>query len=315
MKYDQSDDWFDPAAFGKVAVLYGGHSAERKVSLSSGQRIFDSLNSQGIECKLIDTADHYVEQLRNYKPALTFIALHGRGGEDGTMQGFLATMGMPYTGSGVMASALAMDKYRCKLLWQSIGLPTAEFVLITDLDNIEGLEHAETMLPAFVKPSLEGSSVGVTRVDRRQDLEAACRRAGEYIGPVLVESFIDGPEFTVGILNGQVLPVIRVEATSEFYDYEAKYLSDTTNYHLPSGLSKVKEQELQAIALTAFESIGCHGWGRVDFMQDQQGRFWLLEVNTIPGMTDHSLVPMAAGAAGLSFDDLTIEILKTAGDR
>ncbi|WP_067514668.1 D-alanine--D-alanine ligase [Endozoicomonas ascidiicola] len=320
MKYDRSDDPFDPASFGKVAVLYGGHSAEREVSLNSGQRIFDSLKSQGVECLLIDTAEHdsaerYVEQLLNYKPDMAFIALHGRGGEDGTMQGFLESMGIPYTGSGVMASALAMDKYRCKLLWQSIGLPTAEFALITDFDNIDSLEYAETLLPAFVKPSLEGSSVGVTRVDRRQDLEAACRRAGEHKGPVLVESFIDGPEFTVGILNGQVLPAIRVEATSEFYDYEAKYLSDSTRYHLPSGLTEVKEQELQAIALTAFESIGCEGWGRVDFMQDQQGRFWLLEVNTIPGMTDHSLVPMAANAAGLSFDDLIVEILNTASGR
>lgn len=312
MKYDQGCEYVDPKAFGKVAVLFGGNSAEREVSLTSGERIHAALSRQGIQCRLIDTCQNTIGQLQEYGPDCAFIVLHGRGGEDGTMQGLLATMGIPYTGSGVMASALAMDKYRCKLLWQSIGLPTPEFALVTDVDN---LGYAESLLPAFVKPSLEGSSVGVARVDRREDLEAACRRASEHNGPVLVESFIDGPEFTVGILNGQALPAIKIEAEGEFYDYEAKYLSDNTRYLIPCGLSSVREQELQAIALTAFEALGCSGWGRVDFMQDQQGRFWLLEVNTIPGMTDHSLLPMAAAEAGLPFDELVIEILKTADVR
>ncbi|WP_419535426.1 D-alanine--D-alanine ligase [Endozoicomonas sp.] len=312
MKYDRSCDHFDPKAFGKVAVLFGGNSAEREVSLISGERIYAALNRQGVKCQLIDTCENVIEQLQEYGPDYAFIALHGRGGEDGTMQGLLETMGIPYSGSGIMASALAMDKYRCKLLWQSIGLPTPEFALVMGADN---LGHAESLLPAFVKPSMEGSSVGVARVDRREDLEAACERAAEHKGPVLVESFIDGPEFTVGILNDQALPVIKIEAEGEFYDYEAKYLSDNTRYSIPCGLTSIKEQELQAVALTAFEALGCSGWGRVDFMQDQQGRFWLLEVNTIPGMTDHSLMPMAAADAGLSFDELVIEILKTADVR
>jgi len=312
MQYNRSCDHFDPEAFGRVAVLYGGHSAEREVSLTSGERVHAALTRVGVQCRLIDTRDDVVGQLQAYRPDCAFTALHGRGGEDGTMQGLLETMGIPYVGSGVMASALAMDKYRCKLLWQAIGLPTPEFVLVTEGDN---LELAESMVPAFVKPALEGSSVGVARVDRREDLAAACEAAGKYNGPVLVETFVDGAEFTVGILKGQALPVIKIEADGEFYDYQAKYLSDNTRYCIPCGLSATQEQELQAVALTAFEALGCSGWGRVDFMQDRQGRFWLLEVNTIPGMTEHSLVPMAAADAGLSFDELVIEILHTADVR
>ena len=312
MQYNRSCDRFDPEAFGKVAVLYGGHSAEREVSLTSGERVHAALTRTGVQCQLIDTREDVVGQLLAYRPDYAFIALHGRGGEDGTMQGLLETMAIPYVGSGVMASALAMDKYRCKLLWQAIGLPTPEFVVVNEG---AGLELAESLLPAFVKPSLEGSSVGVTRVDRVPDLAAACEQAGQHGGPVLVEEFIDGLEFTVGILNGQALPVIKIEADGQFYDYQAKYLSDNTRYCIPCGLTASKEQELQALALTAFEAVGCSGWGRVDFMQDYHGRFWLLEVNTIPGMTEHSLVPMAAKDAGLSFDELVIEILHTADVR
>ena len=312
MQYNRSCDHFDPEAFGRVAVLYGGHSAEREVSLITGERVHAALIRVGVKCQLIDTRDDVLSQLLAYRPDCAFIALHGRGGEDGSMQGLLETMGISYVGSGVMASALAMDKYRCKLLWQAIGLPTPEFFLVNDGDD---LELAESMVPAFVKPALEGSSVGVARVNRREDLAAACEAAGKHNGPVLVEAFVDGPEFTVGILNGQALPVIKIEADGEFYDYQAKYLSDNTRYCLPCGLSATKEQELQAVALTAFEALGCSGWGRVDFMQDRQGRFWLLEVNTIPGMTEHSLVPMAAADAGLSFDELVIEILHTADVR
>ena len=301
-------DQFDPCAFGKVAVLLGGTSAEREVSLATGERIFAALTRQGVNCQLIDPADGLIEQLLEYRPDRAFIALHGRGGEDGTVQGLLEAMGIPYQGSGVLSSALAMDKYRTKLLWQAVGLATPDFRLI---ENPEALEYCHEMLPVFVKPSLEGSSVGVARVDREQDLYPAFEKAAEYNSSVLVEQFIDGPEYTVTVLNGEALPAIRIEARNEFYDYEAKYLSDDTDYRLPSGLSKIREQEMQAIALTAFESLGCSGWGRVDFMEDSRGRFWLLEVNTIPGMTEHSLVPMAAKAAGLDFDALVLEILKS----
>ena len=305
---EQGHETFNPRAFGKVAVLLGGTSAEREVSLASGDRIFAALSRSGVDCRLIDSSDDLLTQLVEYKPDRAFIALHGRGGEDGTVQGLLELMGIPYAGSGVMSSALAMDKYRSKLLWQAVGLPTPDFRLV---EQVESLPACADILPAFVKPSLEGSSVGVARVNREQDLEPAWQKASEYCGSVLVEEFIDGPEFTVAILNGQALPAIRIEAVEEFYDYDAKYVSDDTGYHLPCGLSASKEQELQALALTAFETLGCTGWGRVDFMQDERGRFWLLEVNTIPGMTDHSLVPKAARAVGLSFEGLTLEILKS----
>ena len=307
-KAGQNRDQFDPRAFGKVAVLLGGTSAEREVSLVTGDRIYAALVRNGVDCRMIDPADDLMGQLEAYQPDRAFIALHGRGGEDGTIQGLLESMGIPYQGSGVLASALAMDKYRTKLLWQAVGLPTPDFRLVETPDM---LEYCADMLPVFVKPSLEGSSVGVARVDREQDLLPAFEKASGHNSSVLVEQFIDGPEYTVAILNGEALPVIRIEAQNEFYDYEAKYLSDDTGYRLPSGLSKTREQEIQAIALTAFETIGCSGWGRVDFMEDQRGRFWLLEVNTIPGMTEHSLVPMAAKAVGLDFDALVLEVLKS----
>ncbi|MRI35376.1 D-alanine--D-alanine ligase [Endozoicomonas sp. OPT23] len=299
---------FDPRAFGKVAVLLGGTSAEREVSLASGDRVYAALVRTGVDAVMIDPANNLVEQLESHKPDRAFIALHGRGGEDGTVQGLLELMGIPYAGSGVMASALAMDKYRSKLLMQAVGLPTPDFRLIEDPDH---LEYCVEILPAFIKPSLEGSSVGVARVDREQDLYPAWEKASQYGSSVLVEQFIDGPEFTVTVLNGQPLPAIKIESQEEFYDYEAKYLSDDTGYRLPCGLSEGEEQEMQALALTAFETLGCSGWGRVDFMQDERGRFWILEVNTVPGMTDHSLVPMAAKAVGLDFDQLVMEILKT----
>ena len=308
MKYIRSNEALQVISK-KVAVLFGGDSAEREVSLQSGERIYSALDAQGVACQLIDTRENLVQQLQDYMPDVVFIALHGRGGEDGTVQGLLETMGIPYTGSDVFASALAMDKYRSKLLWQSIGLPTPEFALVTDCDS---LEYAESLLPAFVKPSMEGSSVGVARVERRDQLGSACELAGVSHRPVLVEALVDGPEFTVGILHGQALPVVKIMTESGFYDYEAKYLSDNTRYEIPCGLAQTQEQELQVLALTAFETLGCSGWGRVDFMQDQRGRFWILEVNTVPGMTDHSLVPMAAKVAGLSFEELVIEILKGA---
>ncbi|WP_263078530.1 D-alanine--D-alanine ligase [Endozoicomonas sp. Mp262] len=311
MKYEQRADHYEAKAFGKVAVLFGGRSAEREVSLASGDRVYAALQKLGVDCQLIDAAENLVERLLEYAPDRAFIALHGTGGEDGTIQGLLEHMGIPYSGSDVMSSALAMDKYRSKLLWQSVGLPTPAFQIV---NNASELEHCVTLLPAFVKPSQEGSSVGVTRVNREQDLKDAWEKAQGHHGPVLVEQFIDGPEYTVAIVNGQVMPAVRIDAEGAFYDYEAKYLSEHTCYTVPCGLTKAKEQEMQAIALTAFEVLGCSGWGRVDFMQDENGRFWLLEVNTIPGMTDHSLVPMAAKEVGLDFDQLVVEILAGTGD-
>ncbi|MDP0562302.1 MAG: D-alanine--D-alanine ligase [Candidatus Endonucleobacter sp. (ex Gigantidas childressi)] len=298
----------DAKALGRIAVLCGGRSAERKVSLVSGEKVYEALQRCGIECQLIDAADHLVEKLLVYRPDRAFIALHGAGGEDGTINGLLEYMNIPYPGSDVLSSALAMDKYRAKLLWQAVGLPTPAFKLI---NSAEDLEHCIQLLPAFVKPSREGSSVGIVRVDREQDLEEAWEKAKSYRGPVLVEQYIDGAEFTVGILNDQALPVIRVDVEGAFYDYDAKYLSKNTNYTIPCGLSVSQEQEVQALALSAFEVCGCSGWGRVDFMQDSIGRFWLLEVNTIPGMTDHSLLPMAAKEIGLNFDELVVELLRT----
>ncbi|MDB2384369.1 D-alanine--D-alanine ligase [Endozoicomonas sp.] len=308
MNNNQTHDHQDVKVLGKIAVLFGGRSAEREVSLVSGERIYTALQRQGVQCRLMDAADQLVEQLLAYKPDCAFIALHGTGGEDGTVQGLLEFMGVPYTGSDVLSSALAMDKYRSKLLWQSVGLPTPAFQLVTSLEDIE---YCYSLLPAFVKPSQEGSSVGITRVEREQDLVTAWVAASSHHGAVLVEQFIDGPEFTVSILNGQALPAVRIDAEGAFYDYEAKYLSEETRYTIPCGLSKGQEQEMQSIALTAFEVLGCSGWGRVDFMQDEKERFWLLEVNTIPGMTDHSLVPMAAKQAGMGFDELVLNILRS----
>ncbi len=298
----------DVRAFGKIAVIHGGCSVEREVSLASGDRIYEALQKSGIECQLIDAADNLVDALLTYKPDRAFVALHGTGGEDGTVQGLLDHMGIAYPGSDVLSSALAMDKYRSKLLWQSVGLPTPAFQLV---NSEADLQYCTALLPAFVKPSQEGSSVGVTRVESEQDLHLAWEAASSHRGSVLVEKLIDGPEFTVAILGDQKLPAVRIETADVFYDYEAKYLSEETKFIVPCGLTPVQEQEMQALALTAFEVLGCSGWGRVDFMQDAQGRFWLLEVNTIPGMTDHSLVPLAANAIGLSFEDLIIAILRT----
>ncbi len=306
MKYKQIADYSSAISFGKVAILFGGRSAEREVSLASGERIYSALQASGIECQLIDTAENTVKQLLDYNADMAFIALHGTGGEDGTIQGVLEHLGILYPGSDVLSSALAMDKYRSKLLWQSVGLPTPAFQLV---NSAADLKHCFSLLPAFVKPSQEGSSVGVTKVEREQDLNKAWEIASKHHGPVLVEQYIDGLEFTVSIVNGQALPAVRIDVEGSFYDYEAKYLSDDTGYTVPCGLKPAQEQEMQAIALTAFEVLGCSGWGRVDFMQDANGRFWLLEANTVPGMTDHSLVPMAAKAAGLTFEELVVEIL------
>lgn len=300
--------------FGRVAVLMGGLSAEREVSLRSGTAVLTALKRKGVDAHGIDVGHDVFAQLRAGNFERAFIVLHGRFGEDGTVQGGLEVMGIPYTGSGVLGSALAMDKLRCKHVWLTAAIPVAEQVVLTsgiDLDAV-----VETLgFPIFVKPSSEGSSIGVSKARSRAELEQAWTLAAKYDDVVLAERFIDGPEVTCGILGGRVLPLIRIETTREFYDYDAKYVADDTLYHCPSGLDAALEYKLQDLARRAFESIGCSGWGRVDFMLDQQNNPYVLEINTVPGMTDHSLVPKAAKQAGIEFDELCLRILETSHDR
>lgn len=291
------------ATVGRVAVLAGGHSAERPVSLKSGEAVLKGLQQLGVDAHGFDPAEQDVQDLAQFDRV--FIALHGRGGEDGVIQGVLEYLKVPYTGSGVMASALAMDKVRTKLLWRALGLPTPEFA-------VAGEDMGRLPFPLMVKPAREGSSIGMCKVDDAAGLAAAIEAAQSFDTDVLVETWMSGAEFTVGILGDQVLPSIRLETPNSFYDYDAKYRLETTRYHCPSGLPAQQEQALQALALRAFQVVGCQGWGRVDVMQDADGNFQLLEVNTAPGMTDHSLVPMAAKAVGLGFAELVGEILLTA---
>ena len=302
----------------KVAVLLGGTSAERDVSLMSGEAVIAGLKEAGIDAHGVDPRDFPVMRLKEEGYSKVFIALHGRGGEDGTLQGVLDFLALPYTGSGVMASAITMDKWRSKLLWQGAGLPVAPYVWINRQQMEAGLDDAlvqriaQLGMPLFVKPSSEGSSVGISRVNQPADLPAALEEAFRHDDDVLIEKFINGPEYTVGILGEQILPSIRIQPASDFYDYEAKYISDDTQYFCPAGLSVEKEAELQALVLNAWRSLGCSGWGRVDVMMDSDGAFYLLEVNTSPGMTSHSLVPMAAKQAGISFSQLVARILELA---
>lgn len=290
-----------------VAVLLGGTSAERDVSLQSGRTVVEALAGLGYAIREVDPAQEgWISRVAGC--AFAFNALHGPGGEDGTIQGALETLGIPYTGSGVLGSALAMDKRRTKLLWLGAGLPTGGFVMLeqgTDWQSV-----IDRFGKVFVKPACEGSSLGMAPAETAAELEAAYAGACGYSGGVLAEQFIDGPEYTVGILGGQALPSIRTETDNAFYDYEAKYISDATRYHCPSGLSAREEEELAAMAVTAFQSLGCSVWGRVDAMRDSDGRFYLLEVNTIPGMTSHSLVPMAARKVGLEVPALVERILE-----
>lgn len=300
--------------FGRVAVLMGGLSAEREVSLKSGTAILTALKRKGVDAHGIDAGHDVFAQLRAGQFQRAFIALHGRFGEDGTVQGGLEVMGIPYTGSGVLGSALGMDKLRCKRIWSAAGLPVADQVVLTtgiDLDSV-----AEQLgFPMFVKPSSEGSSIGVSKVRTRAELEQAWTLAAKYDRVVLAERFVDGPEVTCAILGERALPLIRIETKREFYDYEAKYISDDTRYHCPSGLDAAVEYKLQDLARRAFEQIGCSGWGRVDFMLDKHNNPFVLEVNTVPGMTDHSLVPKAAKQAGIDFDELCLRILGASDDR
>ncbi len=299
----------DANRFGKVAVLMGGTSAEREVSLNSGRAVLDGLLRRGVDAHAVDitTAKDIVDLYQhNYERA--FIVLHGRGGEDGQIQGALQTLGIPYTGSGVMGSAIAMDKYRTKLMWGGVGLPTPDYQL---LRNPSDLKLAAALgFPLMIKPANEGSSIGMSRVITESELGAAWEVARQYDPIVIAERWITGSEYTVAILGSHALPVIRLQTPNEFYDYEAKYQSDKTGYHIPSGLDSVREKRAQALAMEAFAAVGASGWGRVDMMIDEAGSMWLIEVNTVPGMTDHSLVPMSAKAQGISFDDLVWKILQ-----
>ena len=306
--YDKLHSTLDVKAFGRVAVLYGGKSAEREVSLKSGKAVIEALSSAGVDVVAIDVGDDLLARLQSEKIDRAFIILHGRGGEDGSMQGLLECLGIPYTGSGILASALAMDKLRTKQVWQSLGIPTPRHaVLASEQDCIAA--GAELGFPLIVKPAHEGSSIGMAKVNSVQELVAAWQDAANYDSQVLVEQWIHGPEFTIAVLRGQVLPPIALGTPHVFYDYDAKYIANDTQYRIPCGLDSAKEQELIALTARACDAIGITGWGRLDVMQDEQGRFWLLEVNTAPGMTDHSLVPMAARAAGLDFQQLVLAIL------
>jgi len=300
--------------FGKVAVLFGGRSAEREVSLNSGSRVLAALRRQGVDAHAFDPAERQLDDLAGF--ARAFIALHGRYGEDGTIQGALELMGIPYTGSGVMASALGMDKWRTKLLWQAAGLPVPPYLMLDEATDLAAVEAA-LGLPLFVKPACEGSSIGITKVKRPGELAAARAEAARHDSLVIAERAILGGEYTVAILGNAALPIIKIEPSNEFYDYEAKYLRDDTAYRCPCGLTETRESELRQQALDAFRVLGGRGWGRVDFLLDQAataggGAAYFLEVNTSPGMTDHSLVPMAARAAGMSYDDLVVRILALA---
>jgi D-alanine-D-alanine ligase len=298
-------------SFGKVAVLLGGKSAEREVSLKSGGMVLAALRKKGVDAHPFDPKERDVQELVRERFSRAFIALHGRFGEDGTLQGVLEWLGIPYTGSGVLASALAMDKVRTKRLWAAEGLPTAPYEVLTGKTDLRAVAK-RLGTPMFVKPASEGSSVGMTKVKKAGDLEEAYALAVNYDPVVIAEKFIDGPELTVAIVGERVLPIIRIETPREFYDYEAKYIANDTRYLIPCGLSKSKEQQLQTLSLRAFQALGCRGWGRVDLMLDKRGKPFLLEVNTSPGMTDHSLVPMAARAVGISYEDLCVQVLELA---
>jgi len=296
--------------FGKVAVLMGGKAAEREISLRSGQAVTDALLRQGIDATACDV--HSIEQLvaisKSYDRA--FIALHGRWGEDGTVQAILDDLGLPYTGSGMAASAIAMDKLRTKWLWQGAGLPTPKFLQVSATQPFNA-DLFSIPFPVIVKPSHEGSSIGMRKVNALSDLAEAVEFAQQYDSEVLIEQWITGSEYTVGVLNGEALPLIELKTSHEFYDFDAKYKSNDTEYLCPCDLSEDLALRIQALTLQAFDVVGAKTWGRVDVMLDQQNRPWFIELNSVPGMTDHSLVPMAALASGRSFEVLVAEILKS----
>jgi D-alanine-D-alanine ligase len=296
--------------FGKVAVLYGGVSTEREVSLVSGAAVLAALKRRGIDATGVDPREESLFDLRKRGFDRAFIALHGPGGEDGSVQGALEVLGLPYTGSGVQGSALGMDKLRTKRLAAALGVMTADSVVLRTVgDCQQALERLG--LPLIVKPATQGSSVGMSKVTTAEEMEPAYRAAAAVDDVVFAEKWISGAEYTVAVLHRRVLPAIRIEAANAFYDYEAKYKRNDTKYHCPAGLSAQAEAHMASLALAAFDAVGAEGWGRVDFMADQTGRPLLLEINTVPGMTDHSLVPMAARAAGIDFDELCWQVLET----
>lgn len=296
--------------FGKVAVLMGGSAAEREISLNSGNAVYQALINQGVDATAVDVTGNPIATLSSLRVDRVFNIIHGRGGEDGVLQAILQVMGLPYTGSGVMASALSMDKLRTKLCWQGMGLSTPRwFVLHNEADIDTCIAHLG--FPVIVKPAQEGSSIGMSKAGNREELIAALRLAQQYRCDVYAEQWVQGQEYTVGVLAGEALPVIRLETPNVFYDFDAKYRANTTQYHCPCGLSAEPEQQLQELALTACQGLDVQGWARVDVFIDDNGNSQLIEVNTVPGMTDHSLVPMAAKAAGVTFDELVWRILET----
>jgi D-alanine-D-alanine ligase len=300
----------DPRQFGRVAVLFGGDSSEREISLLSGQAVLSALRQRGVDAHGFDPRDLPLGELLAQRFERVWIALHGPGGEDGTLQGALEYLGVPYTGSGVMGSAIGMDKLRTKRLALAVGVPTADFLVLTGPSDFDAaLERLK--LPLIVKPGTQGSSVGMTKVERAEQLPAAFEAAARLEPLVFAESWIPGSEYTVGILQGEALPSIRIETPRVFYDYEAKYFRDDTRYFCPSGLGASAEAHLKSLALAAFEAAGASGWGRADFIMDATGRPLLLEINTVPGMTSHSLVPMAARAVGIDFEELVWRVLET----
>ena len=301
----------------KIAVLLGGTSAEREVSLNSGTAVLNALRKQGYDAHPIDPKEFPVATLKEQGFDRVFNILHGRGGEDGTMQGLLEQIGIPYTGCGVMASALTMDKMRTKMLWKAFGLPVAEMEIVT-VENRATLNPESVVkklgLPLMVKPSLEGSSVGLTKVKTREELESAVDFALKFDRTVLIEEWLAGDEFTVPVLDGEVLPSIKIVPEGEFYDYDAKYISDNTQYFCPAGLSDAREQELRRLVKQAYDVVGCRGWSRIDVMADAEGKFRLVEVNTNPGMTSHSLFPKSAATVGYSFEQLVEKILELSAE-
>ena len=299
----------DARQFGRVAVVMGGQSAERDVSLDSGRNVLAALRAKNVDAHPVDGIPALLDALRAGHYARVFNILHGRGGEDGVLQGALESLRVPYTGSGVLGSALSMDKVRSKWVWIAQGLPTPRFVPLRKGEDVHAAA-AKLGLPVIVKPSSEGSSVGITRVFKDSDLDAAVELAARYPGDLLVESLIEGDELTVAVLGRQALPSIRIVTKGAFYDYHAKYVAEDTQYICP-GLDGAAEEEIRALALAAFDALDCSGWGRVDVMRDRQGRNWLLEANTAPGMTSHSLVPKAAKAIGIDFETLCWRILES----
>ncbi|MGV2947174.1 D-alanine--D-alanine ligase [Acinetobacter sp. AGC35] len=295
--------------FGKVAVLLGGKSAEREVSLDSGTAVLEALVRSGVNAEAFDPQERSVTELVNYDRA--FIVLHGRGGEDGQIQGALEWLNVPYTGTGVQGSAIGMDKVKTKQVWQGSELPTAPYRIVTKDSDATEIVNA-LGLPLIIKPVHEGSSIGMSKVEKIEDFAEAIAKATEHDAVVMAEKWITGREYTIVVLNGQALPVIRLEPPQDvaFYDYEAKYQRNDVQYGIPCGLTEAEEQQLKALSLRAFQAVGASGWGRIDAMQDEHGNFWLLEVNTVPGMTSHSLVPKAAAAVGYSFDELCVAILE-----